>query len=334
MNILFLRGSVPPKNEHPEKLYYDSIENCEDMWTQLFYFINKKMESNGRILYVNGDREFVVDDNFKEQWIPSFKNFSHDFVPFSPDLIFCRGGFSYYDNVVKKFPKAKKIYYGAGVRSFPNSSFKDYDVFIVDSKRQKNIIEKDKHKRAELFIKPAAMLFKPVETKKKYDICFMANATQGEIKRHEMLIKAFSKSKYRILSLGNTNKKYVRMARELKTNIEWGGWSLRKELPQKISQCKVGICCSTNYDSCPRVIPEYLACGIPVIATKNINFWQNKYINVNTGMLVKGTSDHLKQALDNNIHSLSRINTRDYYEKHLSLDQASDHLINIIESIL
>jgi len=30
MNIVFLRGSIPPVNEHPEKLLYDSIENCED----------------------------------------------------------------------------------------------------------------------------------------------------------------------------------------------------------------------------------------------------------------------------------------------------------------
>ena len=31
MNMLFLRGAVPPTNEHPEKLFYESIKDCGDM---------------------------------------------------------------------------------------------------------------------------------------------------------------------------------------------------------------------------------------------------------------------------------------------------------------
>jgi len=158
----------------------------------------------------------------------------------------------------------------------------------------------------------------------------MGNASHAHIKRHKLLIKPFANTPYKILNLGNKSKEFIKFAKKMNVNIEWGGWDLRKNLPQKISQCKIGICCSTNYDSCPRVIPEYFACGLPVIATENINFWHEKYINEQTGLLVEE-----KQILESakkliNMHK----NPINYYENKLSMSCAANYLHSLIEDIL
>ena len=243
MNILFLRGSIPPKKEHPEKLYYDTIENCEDMWTQLFYFLTKNFNAKAELLYQGGKRNFQVSDFFVEKWVKSFKTYSPGN---NPDLIVCRGGFPFYDDILKRYPKAKKVYYGAGVRFYPKSDFDKYDLFLVDSKSQLKKIKNKHKKNAHLFIKPAALLFKPYNEEKIYDVCFMGNASHAHIKRHKLLIKSFANTPYKILNLGNKSKEFIKFAKKMNVNIEWGGWDLRKNLPQKISQCKISICCSTN----------------------------------------------------------------------------------------
>jgi len=321
MNAIFLRGSIPPKSEHPEKLLYDSVVNCEDVWTQLFYYMLKVLGGRGELLYQGGNRRFEVDSAFAEVWCPSFKEYV---PPFKPDLIICRGGFPYYDSIVERYPKAKKVYYGAGRRFYP-IGYDEYDLFLVDSERQREKII-SRRKRAMLLLKPAALLFKPINVEKKYDVCFMANASQAKIKRHRLFLRALAGSELKVLNLGNKDSKLIKLGKQLGVNVVWGGWFLRKELPQKISQCKVGVCCSTGYDSCPRVIPEYLACGLPVVATKNMNFWHNKYINKRTGLLV--SDGKLLEAIKQVI--ARKLNPINYYRRYLSLPVAAKYLASLL----
>jgi glycosyltransferase involved in cell wall biosynthesis len=330
LNFIFLRGSVPPSNEHPEKLYYTDIEKCEDVWTQLFFYLCKKMNANGELLYQGGNRKFVVNGFFKEKWVPVLASYKPKFYP---DLIICRGGFDYYDFFVSNFPKSKKVYYGAGKRYFysPNSRVKNYDLFLVDSKRQLDFI-RSHNKNVSLFIKPAALLFKPHKVEKKYDICFIANASQAKIKRHSLLIETFSNSKYKILNLGNKDGSLIKLAKKLNTNVTWNGWSLRRDLPKKISACKVGICCSTNYDSCPRILPEMLCCDIPIVVTDNVNFWKEKYINEKTGIITK--EKNILSSVDYVLSKYEQFHPREYYDNNLSIEKSVNHLVGLIEKIL
>ena len=323
MNVVFLRGSVPPKNENPEKLLYETIETCEDVWTQLFYYLTRAINAKAEILYDNGDREFRIDDDVTEKWV----HLSRYTPPFTPDLIVCRGGFPYYDTFLRNFPKSKKVYYGAGRRFYPTTEFTEYDLFLCDSKSQRDQI-RAKGKTAELFIKPAATMFSPRRVEKAYDICFTANATQKAIKRHAMFIKQFAGKGYKILSLGNLDKNLIRMAHEHNVNITWNGWALRNLLPEKISQCRVGLCCSTNADSCPRVIPEYLACGLPVVATNNINFWHDKYITPSSGVLVD--EDCLVEGVEIVYGKGVGAFAHEHYKQNIGMPKAVAHLRRLI----
>jgi len=328
MRIAFLRGSVPPKHEHPEKLLYDKIENCEDNWTQLFYALCQELNASGELVYSKGNRNFTMGPSVMERWVPDIEKYR---PKREPDIIMARGGFPYYDSFLKKFPNAKKIYYGAGVRYYPQSKYKNYDLFLVDSKSQYEDI-KSKGKNVAYIIKPAATMFSPYDVEKEYDVCFMANASQKQLKRHDFFIDSFANSGLKILSLGNTDKQVVGRAKEKNTNITWGGWSLRKHLPEQISKCKVGVVCCTKYDSGPRVIAEQLACGVPLVVTDGINFWNDKYIGPEhqTGIVSNDT-----EILENTkILINKKWNPRPYYEENLSLPIAARHLAEKVRKIL
>jgi len=219
MKVIFLRGAVPPAHEHPEKLLYNTIENCEDVWTQFFWHLLEQLGATGELVYVNGDREFRVDERLTERWVPSLEEWRPDF---KPDMIFCRGGFLYYDSFVKAYPDVVKVYYGAGARYYPLTDFTDYDLFLCDSERQLKDI-RSKGKKAELFIKPAASLFCPYDVKKQYDVCFMANGTQEAIKRHELLFRSLAGTGLTILNLGNYTDRLMLLAASIGVNVRFEG---------------------------------------------------------------------------------------------------------------
>jgi len=326
MHIVFLRGAVPPSSEHPEKLLYDSIESCEDMWTQLFHRVLQLAGATGELLYQTGtkDRRTVVSGPLVERWVPSIKKYTPEQLP---DVIIARGGFDYYDGFVQRFPGAKKIHYGAGKRFYPQG-YNDYDLFLVDTEKQLRKVC-GKGRKAEYLLKPAATLFSPQDVDKIYDVCFMANATQADIKRHRFMVKSMYRSGLRILNIGLTDNKLIALAEQRGTDVVWQGWCRRHELPALISQCRIGMCCSNTVDSCPRVIPEYLACGLPVLVTPDVRFWRERYLTEDTGLsvsddaVVSGAYWLMERALT----------PHPYYVANLSMDVASKRLVDQVKDI-
>jgi len=205
----------------------------------------------------------------------------------TPDLILCRGGFDYYDTFLRRYPQTPKVYYGAGTRIYPTSSYTDYACFLVDTDAQRDMVRSKTHAKVSKIIKPAATLFAPVYgTEKTYDVAFMANAAQYKLKRHEFFLRAMAGRGLSILMIGNKRKNICDLATSLGLDVTWAGWHLRKDLPALLSSCKMGAICTTSRDSCPRVIPEYLACGLPFVATKNMNFDHKRYTNGGLGGII------------------------------------------------
>ena len=311
MKLLFLRGKLP-LDFRPDRLEYKTIDQCEDMWTVLCERLSRHTERTELWYYGAGDKNKKkhVTDKFVERWM----NF--DRLPgFQPDIVIARGGFPEYIPVCNKYPKAKKVYYGAGTRFKPSGG--KWDLVLVDSKRQQRKVPGSK-----LFIKPAAdNMFKPSGAAKKYDICFMANATQAEIKRHRLAFTAIKDLS--ILHLGLVDKKIKKWAGN---NVTFGGWHRRHDLPGLISQCRIGLVCSTPYDSCPRVLPEYLACGLPVVATENMNFWHEKCINEHTGILAN--DDNLLESAKSLISK--NLDVSQYYKDNLSVDVSASRIMSLL----
>lgn len=321
MKFLFLRGQVP-QDRNPQEIVFNTIEECDDVWTHLIFNMTQP-EDKTELWYWGGKREHKFSNNFTERWVKDFSTYENEFIP---DVIFCRGGFKEYHSILKRFPKAFKIYYGAGRRFLPQDGFNDYDLILQDSPQQlSESLKKFPNSYSSLFIKPAIdHMFQPIDSQKKFDIVFPANGKQESLKGHHFVFKSLPQ-KYSCLNLGNRGfldpPSHIHRKRVLKNNMS-----------AELQSARVGIvCCSGSVDSCPRVIPEMLACNIPVVAFSETRFWYEKYITPETGVL--SNPKNFWNDVDYVLNNLEKFNPRSYYEKELSLPVASNFIRKKIEQL-
>jgi len=323
MNFLMLRGQVP-QDRNSQEIVFDRIENCDDVWTQLFFALLKK-DDCGELWYWGGTREKKFADNFTERWIPSFQTYKGNFIP---DVVFCRGGFQEYHSILRRFPNSIKIYYGAGRRFLPQRGFYDYDIILQDSQEQVKICNMHYPELlTTLFVKPAPdnLFFPMPEIEKKYDVCFPANGSQP-FKGHEFVYNTIS-SDIKLLNLGNNSNRFKYPNNVTAYRV------LKSEMPKHIAKCKVGIVTvSSKIDSCPRIISELLACGLPIIVLEDVRFWKEKYIvSGATGELA--TEENFWDVVKYVLNNVDKYTPRKYYEKNLSLKIAAKFLLEKINEI-
>ena len=330
MKFLMLRGQVP-QDRNPQEIVFDTLDKVDDMWTHLFVSLLQE-EDQGELWYWNGNRSKQFTPNFIERWVPSFSTYKSGF---DPDVIFCRGGFQEYHSVLKRFPKAVKIYYGAGNRFLPQPGFYDYDIILQDSPEQVEICKKQFPKSlTTLFIKPASdNIFYPMpEVEKIYDVCFIANASQP-FKGFDFVYSTVPKD-IKLLNLGNNSNRFKQPKNVTSYRV------LKTEMPKHISKCKVGIVAvSSKVDSCPRVISELLACGLPIVILDGVRFWKEKYmisaadleIDEATGELAD--KENFWTTVKMVLNHLDYYNPRKYYKKNLSLDHATKFIREKIDEV-
>lgn len=313
MKYLMLRGQVP-QDRDPKEICFDNIESCDDVWTQLIYAMTTK-DDYTEVWYWGGDRVNRFKPWFTERWIKSFKDTKYDF---EPDVIFCRGGFKEYNHIINRYPNAFKIYYGAGRRYLPDSY--KYDLILQDSVQQlKDCKKKFPNIESTTFIKPAAdNIFYPMPIHKDYDVVFPANGSQEKLKGHQFVYSNVNWRRFTVLNLGNRGKiKPPTMIHRYRV--------ARSLMPEALQRARVGLVCSVNnVDSCPRVIPEMLACDIPIVCLKGIRFQEELYINEKTGLLVD--KSEVNEAIQYVLDNLDKFSPREYYEQNLSLKVAADFI--------
>ena len=307
MNWLFLRGRM----ERHKECMWNSLAECTDMWTHLFAGMIGK-EDTGDILYSNGKRYIEYRTNLRELWISSFSNFGPQLKNNNHyDIIIARGGFKAYIPVLKNCPKAKKVYYGANHGCIPKDGIK-YDLIMCDSEEQ--VKKCRKHGlNGQLFIKPAAPQFFPRTVEKKYDVGFSAIWPKDKRKNVSWVHKTTPKE-LKILQMGHGCNAPSNFSVKL---------IYHDKMPHAISKCKVIIAPYTKEDSCPRIIPEALACGVPVVALHGCQYWKDKYpVNYISKSNFWGI---VKECVKN-----YKVNLYDDYKERLSIPVAAQHLRNLI----
>jgi glycosyltransferase involved in cell wall biosynthesis len=322
---LFLRQQVP-KDE--ERITFNSLEEVDDMWIHLFYKLHKKLGLKHSEIWMwgGGPREVKYESGFVEKWFPEFP--SNGLIP---DFIFSRGGFKEYIPVMDRNPNAYKMYYGAIYKERfnpkANGDYNEYDLVLTDSEMQYDKIKASGYKPFKLLKPCAENIFKKHDAEKKYDILFMANAKQKKIKGHKWFYDVMRGQNYKILQIGNVDVETMEWGHGL--DIDYTGWIPRKDIPEIACRAKVGVCCSTG-DSCPRVIPEMQAMGIPVVIRNSpgLHLWDN-LMGYDSCCVMSEEFGFLK-AIDLFIENYKHIDSRLFYERNLSLDKVSDELINEI----
>ena len=311
MKLLFLRGAVPTDRD-PRQIMYDNLQDNCDMWTQLACELCK--DDYGEVWYWGGNRVVKYRKNFIERWVPSFDKVSPSF---KPDVIFARGGFPQYDGILSRL-KGFKIYYGAGRRHVPQSRFKKYSLILADSPQQLAEIQRQFPKiKSSLFIKPAAEnIFRPQVSKKKYDVLFVGNESKDDKKGHRFGLSLIPDG-VPAVCVGIVSKKL----RSLFPMIHFTGWIPRKAIPLIYAQSKVALVCAAKVDSCPRVIPEALACDCPLLVLDSVRFWKERYITQESGVL--SPKEEMRDRLTQMLAQADEFKPYEHYREYLSLLKSS-----------
>ena len=96
---------------------------------------------------------------------------------------------------------------------------------------------------------------------------------------------------------------------------------------------------NSDIDSCPRVIPEMLACGLPIVVLDGVRFWKDKYIEstassrnpFSTGEIAN--KENFWNFVESVLNNLKLYDPRKYYEQNLSLTLAAKFLRGKIDEI-
>jgi len=111
---------------------------------------------------------------------------------------------------------------------------------------------------------------------KKYDLVYLG--TQAENRKLDFLIKVLQHlnekiQNVKLVMIGDINKKLERIVKgkKLEDNVKFAGYVSNLKLAKLLQQSKLGLCPQPTEDFFKTMSPlkfvEYLACGLPVVAT-------------------------------------------------------------------
>lgn len=289
MNYLMLRGSYPTDRENPAEILYSSLESETDMYTHLWNAVLDEKD-RGTVLYYGHNYHAQYHPNFDVRMVKDLADYKTADIP---HVIFCRGNCPEYNKVLNRWPCAKRVYYGAGRHYVPPS--RNYDMVLVDSEEQKRKIEKGMHIRTALFCKPSAPHFRLIDCEKQYDCCFVAIHPKDPRKQVQWVYETVPKG-MTILQIGNPPKRHPKNVHVVKARSEM--------MPKLMAMCRVGILPSTEDDSGPRVVPEFIACGLPVVASVEVRLWDDMYHPIRAPRLYFW--DTVKQVIKDHLDEKAR----------------------------
>lgn len=315
MNLLFLRGQLPV-DRPVAQITFSSLAENDDMWTHYAHEIVRLTGGRGELWYEKGKREVAYTPTFTERWV---KRYASTTCAFQPDLVFARGGFDFMAVEARRHPNACKVYYGAGARAVPKAGG-PWDLVLVDTPAQLAVARKRKY-RAELFIKPAAEnVFFPVTKAPQYDIIYVANYSKTANKGHSFILPALADHKF--LHVGISRKKW----RLAYPNGTFAGWVPRRQMAEHYASAKLAVVWTRGQDSCPRVVPEALACDCPVLigCTTKLNF--DLYVTPQSGRVFDKSS--FAHTLRDMLNEHATFTPRQHYDSRLSLQRSAQELLD------
>jgi len=329
------RHGPPPSN---------TLSTNEDMWTHLFLEALSQTSGVQGVMVRMGDfYEVQYSDRLREVRLPSL-----DCLPElvkKESLIINRGGYREYLPYLERHQGIPSIYIGAGRRWNPLDRHWSpwmegvrVDVVLVDSAKQKETLDQLQIESV-VFPKPALdTFFFSKETKpKKYDLVFNCHRPE-EFKGGPWLAERVPDG-CRVLVIGPENKWLERERRKGRICVIYTGKVKRQDVAGFVSQARVAVVCDDGVcDSGPRVLPEFLAMGVPVIVRNAVRVDFQSYINDQTGRLVGDDTfefhDALKQLLVVASSGLGRKRIIRHYMHNLSMDSAGERFCAIIERTL
>jgi glycosyltransferase involved in cell wall biosynthesis len=222
--------------------------------------------------------EYDLGNNVKVFVLPNVYEYGKVHVANKTDIIFIRGGQSYWEPILDQYKESnfRLFYDGSSTSSrLPNYPL---DVVLCDESK----LRKTPNTRAVEFVKFCdENIFRPLNLEKRYDVCLIGTLTP---KKAQLEFARIAEKSWRIAIVGDqTDKEYVQRIQEILPQAEFFGEVRKTRVNQILNQSKVSVIFSKKNDACPRIIVESLAAGTPVmIHRRNLG---RKYVQPGAGLI-------------------------------------------------
>jgi len=253
---------------HKYKDLYEFERYCHDFYMLFPMELLRNDIMDEVVIYRFSDIErqpiqFEINSKpYTQKWI---RHLDDIFKDPSATMTFWRGGFTEYDNMINKNPKffGRMLYLAASKRIVPTNN--KYDNVLIESDNDSST------SNSKPFYKTVnPNIFKPLNLKPEYDLCWICNFSQISQKGQEWFIKKISESKrlrkLKILHLGNNPSIGAKLSTSYGiNNITFADWKPREEINEYLNKSRFGIVTSNMNDGCPRTSTEILGSGTPLL---------------------------------------------------------------------
>jgi len=325
MKVLMLRAQITNDNER--FMCHDKLQDEDDWYVLLINeLLAQGYVDEAQVWYYGKERN---PTRYDSGLLLKYENFRGNY---EPDVIFCRGGFPEYAPVNNRFKNATKVYYGAGARFLPKDGI-NYDVILTDSHGRKDKIKSVFPKsKVDIFHKGCAshlFPYKRVE-KKEYEI---GNVTSIPSNKGQHTVGKTCHG-MRFLNIGQFHGGLVDKYRKWGVKASWTNRLHRKDVGFYLRKCKFIFVGDHWRAGCPRVIPECMSVGVPIILLDDIPVTKRYKPDF---FAVRATKENLREMIEWGLTSTlntpeNSLKIHEYYEENFSLKICAKKFMNQISS--
>jgi len=314
----------PPQLLRPTESY---LSFKKEMYIDVWAEVVRQIGGEGEVWYLgakeNKTEEYdgltlrMVQDTI---WLPSG----------GLDVIWFRSLNPLYELLRNRYSRAFKMYYGGGFGKVVHKPAL-WDMVLVDTGEQYKTVKKKGPKvRVHLWAKPAARWFEQFDRsvdEKEFDVVLCASRGT-ENKGLDWAAKYLPRGTS-VLRIGPPDEWFEQAHIKGHLQVEFTGYVQNYEVPGHMLRGKVGLACDPGkYDSGPRIIPEYLSLGIPVLIRSGIHCNTKAYCQPTSAEVV--TSDTLADGL-RRLSQISIHKVLGFYNYKLSLSKVAERIVETIK---
>jgi len=242
-----------------------------DMYTRLMAeMLDSGQACHGEV-WILGDREEELTfRRVKVRLHPDYKTVEHP----PTDVLFVRGDHWCYVPLLRKSLARRFLFYPASGRGIPRR-WRHFHGILMDDKLQEPILRKF-YPGAYLgvFLKTAVPeIFHPLpEEKKIYDVCLVGDlvTARKNLNSIAQAVTALPQVKF-VICGKNIDPHLQRRLGARSGQFTCLGFIPRTELNKVYNRSKLGVLTSNKSDASPRVILEFMAAGLPILANEQIS---------------------------------------------------------------
>lgn len=248
-------------------------------------------------------------------------------------LLFVRGDKKRYLKFLQSTTPKRCLFYGASTRGIPRYSTRYHGILVDDPHQVSGVKRYYPQAYIGIFLKTAIPeTFVPLPGEpKEYDICIVGSMNVGPKNFHSLAGLAQALPEMRFVVCGHVDQETIDILGGRSDQITRTGYLPSEQLNVMLNRSRLGLLSSDHTDASPRVILEFMAAGLPILANKDA-CGIGKYVLGGAGRIA-GT-DCFGSIIPEMLSQKDSYDPRRVFEEHFSPARVACDFVRHIQAVL